>query len=192
MLKGETKKEKRLKRNLEKIAKQKEKSVRLSSSVEIHDKYIRSSYKPDLTKTPRFAVPENYKKHYFSWCSTQSDIVGKWEWDEERLWSEDEYTNTIFSHLNSHNNNSWSEVESKTYNGRYGFRKLLNKYQQLDTICDEAQIRWMDLEFLSQFEELFRFRLGTDKRIWFVFNITSLWCGMSVIIKYAHPVRRLK
>lgn len=166
MPKGESRKERRLQRKLEKIAKQQEKSVRLSSSVEIQDKHIRSTQVPNLNKLPRSPDPSNYKDYYFQWCPSHSDTEGKWEWGEERLWSDDEYTNTINPHLDAFNNNHWADVERQTYNGSGGLRKLLNKYQSLDTICDEAQIRWLDLELVSQFEELFRFRLGTNKRIW--------------------------
>lgn len=77
-----------------------------------------------------------------------------------------EYTGRIKPHMDSHNNNSWIEVENKKYNARRGFRKLLNKYQNLGSICGEARRRWLNLELLSQFEELFRMRLGTDRRIW--------------------------
>lgn len=166
MLKGKSKKERRLKRNLEKIAKQQKKSVRLSSSVEIKDKYIRSSQVPDLDKIPRSPDPSNYKKYYFQWCSSHSDTDGKWGWGEERLWSNDEYTKDILPHLNSFNNNHWADVETQTYNGSGGIRRLLNKRQALGTICDEAQRRWIGLDLVSQFEELFRFRLGTNRRIW--------------------------
>jgi len=166
MRKGESKRERRLQKKLEKIAKQKEKSVRLSSSVEIQNKHIRSTQVPSLNKLPRSPEPSNYKNYCFQWCSFHSDIEGSWEWGEERLWSDDEYSDTIKPHLDGLNNNHWADVERQTYNGKGGFRKSLNKYQSLETICDEAQIRWLDLDLVSQFEELFRFRLGSNKRIW--------------------------
>lgn len=48
-----SRKEKRIKKQLTKDTKQKEKNVRLSSSVSIPDKYVRSNAKPPLEKTPR-------------------------------------------------------------------------------------------------------------------------------------------
>lgn len=65
--------------------------------------------------------------------------------------------------MNAHSNDSWNDVEYKTYNGRGNFQKRLNEYQPLDSLCVEAQQRWLELELLSQFEELFRFRLGSYK-----------------------------
>ncbi len=168
MTKKLSKKEARLQRKIEKLAKQKDKQVRLSSSIKINDKYIRVTQIPNLIKKPRSQSPENYKAHYFSWCCSQSDREGEWTWknNEPRSWTDDEFTSDIESRLNSYNNNSWMEVESFTYNGASGFRKQLNKYQSLDTICNEAQERWLSLDTINQFDELFRFRLGTHKRIW--------------------------
>jgi hypothetical protein len=160
------KKEIRLQRKLEKQVKRTGKSVRLSQEIEIKDKYIRSSVSPDLTKIARYPSPDNYKKYYFSWCNTHSDKENHWSWGEPRAWSDDEYKNTIKSTLDNSINNSWQEVEAKTYNGSGGFRKILNKYQSLDSICNEAQLRWCDADYISQFEELFRFRVGSGKRIW--------------------------
>ena len=161
-----SKSEARLQRQLDKLTKTQAKNARLSELIEIKDKYIRLAVKPPLEVTPRSTLPENYKKIYFSWCETHSDTEGDWSWNEPRQWTEDEYTQTIKPHMDGHNNDSWNDVENKTYNGSNGFRKLYNKYQPLDSICDEAQLRWIDKELLAEFEELFRLRLGTGKRIW--------------------------
>jgi hypothetical protein len=161
-----SKKEERLKRNLEKAAKKNDKSSRLAANIEIPDKFIRSSVKPELSKIPRSASPDNHKDYYFAWCDTHADIEGSWSWNESRQWTDVEYAEIIKPQMVSHNNNSWNELELKTYNGKGGFRKRSNKYQSLASLCNEAQIRWFDLEILSQFEELFRFRLGTDRRVW--------------------------
>jgi len=168
MTKKLSKKEARLQRKLEKLAKNTEKNVRLSDSVEVKDKYIRVSVKPKLEKNPRAVSPLNYKTCYFSWCHTQSDIDGSWTWKggEPRAWSEDEYNKTIAPHFCSYDGDSWNDVEQKDYNGKGGIRKLLNKYQPLSSVCIEAQERWKSLDDLSQFDEFFRFRLGSDRRVW--------------------------
>lgn len=168
MTKKQSKKEARLQRKLDKLAKNTQKSVRLSDSVEVKDKFIRVSVKPKLEKTPRSVSPLNYKECYFSWCHTQSDIDGSWTWkgSEPRAWSESEYTNTIAPHFRSYEGDSWNDVEQKDYNGKGGIRKLLNKYQPLSSVCIEAQERWKSLDALSQFDEFFRFRLGSDRRVW--------------------------
>ncbi len=162
------KKEARLERRLEKLAKNKN-NIRLSSNITIPDKYIRSSEIPDLSKTPRSISPDNYKNNYFYWTDNHSDLLGNWSWHEPRQWSAAEY-NKIKSHMDSHKNNSWGQVEAMTYSGKHKIRKLLNKYQNLSSICCEARNRWLSLKFLSQFEELFRMRLGDKKRIWGIRN----------------------
>jgi len=166
MGKKESRRDARLKRKIAKLANIKEKNVRLSNYVKIESKFIRSSSKPDLSKAPRFKSPENYKTYYFSWDDSHSDIDGHWSWQEPRQWNDDEYSKIIKPHLDSHNNNSWGEIEVLTYSGKNKFRKLYNKYQNLESICPEAQERWLGLDLLSEFEELFRMRLGEDRRIW--------------------------
>lgn len=145
--------------------KQKEKNARLDSLVSISDRNVRSHVKPPLEKTPRSIDPNNYKKYYFSWCCSEADAEGSWSWNENRAWSDDE-SESIKNHLNSYSNNPWETVEIMTYNGKDGFRKLLNKYQNLDSVCEEAQYRWLELENISQFDRLFRLRSGTNRRVW--------------------------
>lgn len=161
-----SKKEARLRRKIEKLAKNREKNVRLSSNIQVKDKFVRSSVTPRLEKMPLAADPDNYKKHYFSWCDEHSDTAGQWSWGEDRQWSDNEYAGTISPHMNSYINCSWGELERQTYDGKKRFRKLLNKYQPLDSICNEARDRWLSLDTVSEFDRLFRFRLGSYKRIW--------------------------
>ena len=161
-----SKKEDRIKRQNEKKLKDQQKKVRLAKNVEVSSKLIRVTEKPDLTKIPRSVDADNYKNHYFSWCVTKADLEGVWSWGEARRWEEEEYLNTIEPHFQALDNNSWQEVETQTYNGASNQRKNLNKYQRLNSICEEAQQRWQDIEIISQFEVLFRLRLGTSRRTW--------------------------
>ena len=161
-----SKKEDRIKRQNEKKLKDQQKKVRLAKNVEVSSKLIRVTEKPDLTKIPRSVDVDNYKNHYFSWCVSEADLEGVWSWGEVRKWEEEEYLNTIEPHFQALDNNSWQEVETQTYNGASNQRKNLNKYQRLNSICEEAQQRWQDIEIISQFEVLFRLRLGTSRRIW--------------------------
>lgn len=161
-----SKSEKRLQRQLEKKIKSDEKKARLTADVIPCQKYVRNLITPELSKVVQSVSPDNYKNTYFQWCSTKSDVVDSWSWGESRQWSQVENSELIEPHMNSHLNNSWGEIESRTYNGKGGLRKLLNKYQPLDSICDEAQQRWSNLDLISQFDELFRLRLGSDRRIW--------------------------
>lgn len=166
MTKRPSKKEARLLRKAAKEPKKIEKSVRLSSSIEIKDKYIRASIKPDLVKIPRSTSPNNYREYYLTWCVSNSDTDDDWSWNEPRQWSDAEFTETIKPHMDGCSSNAWKDIEVHSYNGKKGFRKLSNKHQPLNSICEEAQSRWLSLEGLLEFDELFRFRLGTNKRIW--------------------------
>lgn len=157
-----SKREDRIKRNNEKKLKEQQKKVRLLQDIEVSSKLIRATEKPDLRKIPRSVDADDYKDHYFSWCVSEADQEGVWSWGEARKWEKEE----IEPHLKSLQNNSWQEVETQTYNGASNYRKKLNKHQPLNSICDEAQQRWKDFETISQFEELFRLRLGTSERIW--------------------------
>lgn len=161
----ESKKDARLRKRIEKKERNKIKSARLSEKVEIKNKYIRSYLKPNLTKTPRLTSEYNYKDYYFSWDDSHSDTDGNWSWQEPRQWEASEYSNIIKPHMDSHTNNAWHEVEAFTYSGRQKYRKLLNKYQSIQSICPEAQARWMSFDHLSEFEELFRMRIGDEKRM---------------------------
>ena len=161
-----SKKEERIKRQNEKKLKEQTKKVRLAQNIEVSSKLVRATEKPDLRKIPRSVNADDYKNHYFSWCVSEADLEGVWSWGEVRKWEEEEYLNTIEPHFQALDNNSWQEVETQTYNGASNQRKNLNKYQRLNSICEEAQQRWQDIEIISQFEVLFRLRLGTSRRIW--------------------------
>lgn len=99
-------------------------------------------------------------------CVTHADLEGFWSWGEPRRWSDVEQIKDINGHLDILLNNTWNEIETQTYNGADGYRKPLNKYQTLDSLCAEAQDRWINNPELEEFESLFRFRRGSKKRLW--------------------------
>lgn len=161
-----TPKERRLQREIEKQANIIEKTARFSASITIDNKIIRNEFTPELKSYPRSIEADTYKNTAFSWCHSRSDNEGNWSWGEPRNWTDDEYKSDIYSCLSAQVNNSWNEVEKATYNGKKKYRKILNKYQPVSSICKEAQLRWADQLDLSQFDELFRLRLGGKKRLW--------------------------
>lgn len=167
MAKGKnSKSEAREKRKREKQEKNIQKNIRLSNRIRIPNKRIRSPKIPDITE-PRKSVSEsNYKTLLFEWNINHADLEGQWSWGEPRNWDNDEYSKIIAPRFNKYMSNTWQEVELQDYNGAGGYRKRINKYQDLDTICTEAQERWKNNLKLNQFDELFRCRLGTDRRTW--------------------------
>jgi hypothetical protein len=157
----------RLRRDTEKATKNQASNLRLAQSITVSDRPIRSEILPDITDGPRLGVDERaYNNYAFHWDVSYADTEGTWGWGEPRQWSDDEYHNVIERHLGALGNNSWQDVHGMTYNGANGYRKLCNKYQHLNTLCDEAQQRWNSDEIMCQFERPFRLRLGTDRRIW--------------------------
>jgi len=156
MVSKESKKERRLQRQVEKKLKEKNNNARLAQSVVVDkSKPIRVIAVPDLEKSPRLNPQEiNYKDCTLSWGVTHADREGMWSWGETRAWDDEEYNQDIKSHFESLVNNSWREIEAHTYNGKDGNRKLLNKYQPVESICGEARNRWVEDELRVQFEEL--------------------------------------
>jgi hypothetical protein len=167
MLPKKSKSENRREKKLQKTVKEIDKKVRFASSVTTTTKIVRLDWIPELSKKTHISYPiDEYKNICFSWSKTHADCEGEWSWGEPRFWNDDEYLLNIEGHLNNYINNTWNQVESQTYNGAKGFRKLLNKYQSLETLCPEAQSRWLANPILEEFDSLFRFRRGSNKRLW--------------------------
>ncbi len=57
---------------------------------------------------------------------------------------------------------TWAEILSQTTGGRE--RRKKHHVQSWDSICPEAQARWIEIERTE--DELFRFRVGGQERIW--------------------------
>lgn len=157
----------RVGRKNEKAIKNQDNNLRLAQSISLSNRPLRTEVAPDLSKTPRIAVNESgYINYVFEWTIFHADRDGVWSWHEPRQWTDIEYQDIIKNRLIAFENCTWQQVEAMTYNGKGGERKPWNKYQELDTICDEAQERWKNHGVMKQFDLLFRLRLGTHKRIW--------------------------
>jgi hypothetical protein len=162
--KAEKREERKLLRN---IRFEEEKKVRFAEGLTTSTTDPRNPWIPTLEKNPRIPIPvDNYKNTLFEWCITRADREGRWSWGETREWSDEEYLEEIEGNFNNLLGNNWIQIETATYNGAHGQRKLLNKYQQIEYLCPEAQGRWNNDLDLGQFDQLFRFRRGGKKRIW--------------------------
>ncbi len=78
MTKPLSKAEKRLIRRNDKLVKQKDKCVRLSSNIVLNEKYIRIDVAPELVKSPRASSPSNYKECNFlgATCIQIKKVIG--------------------------------------------------------------------------------------------------------------------
>jgi hypothetical protein len=96
-----------------------------------------------------------------SWCVRHRDVEGSWSWNDQRAWSNEEWDSTIHPALDSLGRLTWGEVRKQVS----GSGHLMHHEHELNSVCAEAQARWLDLE-LEQFDTLFRFRLGGKRRFW--------------------------
>lgn len=104
--------------------------------------------------TSRFAEP-------VTWCVRRFDGIGEWTWGEPRAWQEAEWAEDIEPKFKEFQQLSWKEVMAMSSDTGHN----MHHHQDLDTLAEEAQSRWMALD-LEQYDNLFRFRLGNKKRAW--------------------------
>lgn len=96
-----------------------------------------------------------------SWCAQHADIKDSWSWGEDRQWDKSEWSDNILPSLNNLESLLWKEIDQMSSDSGH---KMHHGHEMAD-LCQEAQDRWNALE-LSQFDEVFRFRLGNKKRAW--------------------------
>jgi hypothetical protein len=101
-----------------------------------------------------------------TWCRTKSDVEGRWSWYEERLWTDEEWAIDILPSFKSLETSTWHEIlyEHKV-SAKRGKRVLKNHPQEIASLVEEAQSRWVDLG-LDEFDTAFRFRFGGTVRAW--------------------------
>lgn len=56
---------------------------------------------------------------------------------------------------------TWSDIKSHASNGH-----KKHHHQEMGSLCKEAQDRLAHLKHDTRFEDVFRFRLGSRKRLW--------------------------
>lgn len=182
MAKKPSKSEARLSRQAKKEAQRKQ-EVRQPPSLKIPDKKPRMQVSPRYEKQP--LVPTvNADSLPYSWSVGHADKNGVWTWGESRDWNLSEDAD-IHKLLNDYSGLKWSEVRARTYNGKNKARRRLNKEQPLDSLCREAQQRFLSNDIFAQFENVFRFRHGTKKRIW---GIRSSGCFYIIWFERQHKI----
>lgn len=60
---------------------------------------------------------------------------------------------------------TWSEIQGLTYNGKNGRRLKVAHYQEVASLAKDARARWQAIK-LEEFDSAFRFRLGSERRVW--------------------------
>ncbi|WP_019564360.1 hypothetical protein [Agrobacterium sp. 10MFCol1.1] len=162
-----SKKEARIERKLAKQLKEQEKSARLKVQVE-SQQVPRAEANPITEKLPRserdpvsiMQMRMEYRIH------EHADREGAWSWGEQRNWCHSSYgpdnACVVRATMIAMSGLHWHEIMSQTTGGNDRHKK--HHAQSWDTLCPEAQERWMEIERVE--EELFRFRTGGKQRIW--------------------------
>lgn len=171
-------KELRAQRKAERERKQKAKSIRLAQSVaeECNQLGPKVQVLPEVEKLPRaeaklgtLNVPKQAKSlkdgarfgYEMTWCARHADLDDGWSWGEERQWTEQEWTHEIKATLDQLEARDWSELQNMGSDAGH----LMHHDQEVSSLCEEAQERWVKLE-LDEFDISFRFRMGNLKRAW--------------------------
>ena len=162
-----SRKEARIARKIQKQLKDNEKKARLVEAVAV-DHEPRVLIEPDGTKSVRAgASPDSIMQmsmayRLFDYC----DRDGAWSWGQVRNWcSTDARAGAgcaVRAAMDEMGRLTWSEILSQTIGGKDRHRK--HHSQTWDSLCGEAQERWLEIERTE--EELFRFRVGGRERIW--------------------------
>ena len=160
---------------------QKEKSIRLSGTVPAKSKTVRgdsdnnsppklvrvkSGASVNINKTPRKKDEEGFYGCEMSWCHSNADTAGQWSWNEQRIWSEDEWANDIAGNLDTLEGETWSYIMNN-FKVRTKTEKEVPKHhhQEVSTLSREAKRRWIE-HGLEHYDTAFRFRCSGKKRIW--------------------------
>ncbi len=157
----------RIARKNEKKLRDQEKNVRLIAQV-VEDHTPRVSKAVSEDSTPRsIEDPQSIMKMKMEYnildCSDRKDA---WSWGQNRNWCEThndaENSCAIRSTMIEMSALYWSEIYSQTTGSKERHKK--HHSQSWDTICEEAQNRWIEIDRGE--DELFRFRTGARSRIW--------------------------
>lgn len=136
----------------------------LSSTLE---KKVPPPYKPGDSRTP----------HLMLYGTQREDRIGSWSWGQAREWHPDPGNPHIYAFLDAYKVKTWGQIEAETTRGKRGKRAQRNKTYPIGAICEEAQLRLIDLQLDDQ-EQIFRFRMSGKRRLFgFIFGITfeTVW-----------------
>lgn len=95
-----------------------------------------------------------------TWSCENPDVDDVWSWGVARQWSDEDWTSVIEPKLQEFSKLTWAEIDG--FSSDSGHKMHHN--MDTDQICDEAQLRLIDIE---RYEDvIFRFRLGNKRRVW--------------------------
>jgi len=171
-------KQARIERKNERLLKQQEKSARFVEAVKKADHAPRIQIEPNEGKAPRTVEdPRSIMQMQMEFrIHEHADRKGSWSWGEARNWCDPQYgpenSCVVRATMIEMSGLYWHEIMSHTTGNKDRHKK--HHAQPLDSLCEEAQLRWIEIE--REEDELFRFRTGGKQRIWgfrtgHVFNV---------------------
>ncbi len=112
-------------------------------------------------KQPRASEnPDSIYGRLVRWSCDDPDLEGIWSWGVERQWSPEVWNSQIEPQLVEFSHLTWGEVDAFSSDSGHKMHHNMN----VDDICDEAQLRLLDIEKYQ--DTIFRFRLGNLPRLW--------------------------
>lgn len=94
-----------------------------------------------------------------TWCISKADRQDQWSWGEAREWSQEEWDQIIHPPFKNFAQLSWKEIDE--FSSDTGHK--MHHGHEIGDLVAEAQERWRQLN-LEQYDSVFRFRLGGQKR----------------------------
>ncbi len=94
-----------------------------------------------------------------TWCIKRADRRDHWSWGEPRAWTDEEWEEIIHPPMRDLARLTWGEIDRQNS----GSGHKMHHSHEIGDLIDEAQRRWQQLE-LDEFDSVFRFRLGGQKR----------------------------
>lgn len=94
-----------------------------------------------------------------TWCISKADQKDFWSWGEARQWGQDEWNTVIHPPFKDFGQLTWREVDQCSSDTGH----KMHHGHEVGDLIPEAQSRWNTLG-LEQYDSVFRFRLGGQKR----------------------------
>lgn len=113
----------------------------------------------EVAKTPKTDMDGSRFGSRVTWCITKADREDNWSWSEPRQWSDEEWDNTIYPPLHQFEQLTWQEIDQ--FSSDTGHK--MHHGHEVGDLINEAQDRWRQIN-LEEYDSVFRFRLGGQKR----------------------------
>lgn len=116
----------------------------------------------DADKFPKAIKDGSRFASRVTWCITKADRLDNWSWGEPREWTQTEWSDIINPPFREFERLTWREIHQ--FASDTGHR--MHHDHEIGDLIDEAQERWRLLD-LEQYDSVFRFRVGGQKRrVW--------------------------